>query len=79
MVGNASWNFPDRDVGDRSRKETVVFARWPKKTNKGWCWLVDVRRVSTIEQSDDWFGSGLFKFLGLGGYVDVEVIRWETL
>lgn len=79
MVGNGSWNFPDRDVGDRGRRETIIFAKWPKKTNKGWRWLVDVRRVSTIEMDYDYFGAKFLDFLGLGSGVDTEVIRYESI
>lgn len=79
MVGNANWDFPGRKVGDRSRKETVVRAWWPKKTNRGWRWLVNVRKVSTVEYVTVPLIGGLLEFLGIGGYVDSEVIRWESL
>ena len=78
MVGNATWDYPGREVGDYSRKETIEFAKWPKRTNKGWRWLVDVRRVSTIEFVP-FTGGWLFEFLGMGGTVRAEVIRWESL
>lgn len=78
MVGNASWDFEGRKVGDCSRHESIVFAKWPTKTNKGWRWLVDVRRVSTIEEAG-FTGAWIFEFLGMGGTVRQEVIRWEAL
>jgi hypothetical protein len=80
MVGNGAWNFPNRNVGDRGRKESIVFATRPLKTNKGWRWLVHVRRVSTIEAQEIGGIFGLiFDFLGFGSDTDVEVIRYELL
>lgn len=78
MVGNASWDFEGREVGDCSRKVTIVFASWPVKTDKGWRWMVHVKRVSTIEYVP-FAGGWIFEFLGMGGTVREEVIRWETL
>lgn len=80
MVGNSTWNFDDRAVGDRSRRESIVRAWRPLKTDKGWRWLVKVRRVSTIEIQDigGIFGA-ILDFLGMGSGVDAEVIRYEAI
>jgi hypothetical protein len=79
MVGNSKWDFPDRRIGDCSRQETIVRAWLPHKTDRGWRWLVKVRRVSTIEVTDIQFIGWLFDFFGLPSGDWVEVIKWESL
>lgn len=81
MVGNASWNFPGREVGDRSRKETAVFLWRPTKMTSGRiAWLEQVCKVSTIEYEPMGGIIGkIFSFLGFEMGADVEVIRYEEL
>ncbi len=80
MVGNGSWHYPNRRVGDYSRIETIKRAWFPVWTNKGPRWLVLVRRVSTIESSwDPKEGTSIWDFLGLTSCSEQEVIRYEVL
>jgi hypothetical protein len=76
MVGNGSWGFPDRDVFDRGRKVTRVFLKWPRKTNRGWRWLIHVNRVSVIQIVPP---GKFMSFIGLGFGADIEVITYEVL
>ena len=78
MVGNFSWDFKGRDVGDCERKTTIVFAWIPRKTDKGWRWLTRVVRVSTIE-GVPMFGSFFVEWFGVRGNALQEVIRYEAL
>jgi len=80
MVGNNSWNYEDREVFDKGRKEKIIFAWKPYKTDKGWRWLTNIRRVSTIEWvKDTSVLNSITSFLGLDLSGDQEVIRYESL
>lgn len=57
-------------------KTEIVRAWWPRKTNKGWRWLVLVRKITTIEEDNV---SKVFNFFGFRTYIEKEVVTYEAL